>query len=122
MESRKGEKIGWIAGWIGGFLWVFILAVIFLFQGKYLNGICGLILTSIAITIIFLYAPWRLPELPYWKLMIIPYVLFLFSIIWVIWSFEGLHEPGLNWWNFSWIIILLIPLCTLGKRKWNNTH
>lgn len=32
--SRKGEKIGWIDGWIGGFIWLCILSIVWLVQGK----------------------------------------------------------------------------------------
>ncbi len=121
MESRKGEKFGWTGGWIGGFLWVFILSIIFLFQAKYMQGVSGLLLTAIAIIIIVLFSPWKYPDTQYWKLMILPYILFIISIGWTLLSFDAISSEGFNWWNFTWLIMLLLPFGILSKRKWNDT-
>ena len=37
MADRRQEKIGWLGGWAGGFIWVVILAVMLLVQGKALE-------------------------------------------------------------------------------------
>ncbi|OHE58747.1 MAG: hypothetical protein A2Z47_13070 [Thermodesulfovibrio sp. RBG_19FT_COMBO_42_12] len=121
MEGRTGEKIGWSAGWIGGFIWVSILSIVFLFQEKYEQGLLGMALTGVAIATIVFFAPWRFPSTPYWKLMLAPYGMFFLSIAWAIWSYGGLGSVGLAWWNFLWLLPLLIPFGILSKRKWTNS-
>jgi len=118
MKDRIGEKIGWTAGWVGGFIWVFILSIVFLFQGKSEQGLLGLTLTGIAIISVVFFAPWRFSSTPYWKLMLPPYGFFFLSIVWAIWSYGGLGSAGLTWWDLLWLLPLLIPFGSLSKRKW----
>ena len=118
MDNRWGEKIGWTAGWSGGFIWVAILSVVFWFQGKYIPGATGLILTGIALAVIVLFSPWRHPTTPYWKLLLAPYGVFLLSVVWAVWSFGGLAASGLRWWNLFWLLPLLVPLGPLSRKKW----
>jgi hypothetical protein len=118
MKDRMGEKIGWTAGWMGGFIWVFVLSIVFYFQGKSVQGLLGLTLTVIATITVLIFAPWRFSSTPYWKLMLAPYCLFFFSIVWAIWSYGGLGSLGFNWWNLLWLIPLLLPFGSWSKRKW----
>ena len=120
LMERKGEKIGWLAGWLGGFLWVLILAIIFMAQGKLLEGGIGLFLVAVAAVIITLQAPWRHPTTGYWKLMLAPYGVFLVSVVWVIWSFGGMAEAGLDWWMLVWFLPMMIPLGSLSKKTWST--
>jgi len=122
MHNRRGEKIGWTAGWIGGFLWVAVLAVLFLFQGRYPQSILGFALTVIAILAIVYFAPWRFPSTPYWKLMLVPYGVFWLSIIWCVGSYGGFATAGLDWWNFLWVVPCMIPLGILSRRKWEDSE
>ena len=98
--KRKGEKIGWAAGWMGGFIWVIILSMIFLVQGRWLNAILGLLIVVAAVLAILRCAPWHYPNTPYWKLMLGPYAVFFLSVAWAVWSYGGIYGLGLNWWNF----------------------
>ncbi len=120
MKNRNGEKMGWIGGWLGSFLWVLVLSVVFLFQGKRMQGIVGLVLVVLGVFYVFSSAPWRRPEAPYWKLMIRIYAVFLTAVAWAIWSFGGWQEVGPSWWNFFWILPVLLPLFTAGRRTWND--
>lgn len=120
--NRSGEKIGWIGGWLGGFIWVALLAIIFLVQGELAKGILGLVLTCAAVALILAAAPWRYPNTPYWKLMSPIYLVFFGSIAWAFWSFSGAEEIGLNGWNSLCILPLLIPLGTMGQRRWNDCN
>ena len=121
-ESRKGEKIGWIGGWLGGFIWVLILSVIFLIQGKSIPGAIGLVLVCLAVGLIVGGAPWRHPDTPYWKLMLPVYGAFFASIVWMVSSSSGLDSLGLNKWQSFLILPILIPFATVGKRRWNDTN
>lgn len=118
--DRRGEKIGWIAGWLGGFLWLAVLAAVFLYRGKPVFGISGLLLFLVAVFSIFSAAPWRHPETPYWKLMVFPYALFFISAAWALWSFGGVGQAGFNEWNLLWILPVLIPAGVAGGRKWTD--
>jgi hypothetical protein len=118
MEAKRGERVGWTAGWMGGFVWVFVLSLVFLLQGKIEQGDWGIVVTAVAVMAILFFAPWRFPSTPYWKLMLAPYGIFLVSIVWAVWSYGGLGSAGLQWWDFLWLVPLLILLGIFTKKKW----
>lgn len=119
MTDRRGEKIGWTAGWMGGFIWVVVLSVVFIVQGRTLQGCLGLVLACIAVGCILALSPWQFPWTPFWKLMMVPYILFLASAAWAIWSYgPAVRESGLNWWNILWILPIFSPFITVGRRRW----
>lgn len=120
MAERRGEKIGWTGGWLGGFIWLALLAVVFMVQGQWLEGIIGLALTGLAVLVIVFVAPWRHPATPYWKLMLAPYTVFFLSVAWAFWAFGARGDLGLSWWYLFWFAPMLIPLGTVGRRKWND--
>jgi phosphatidylserine synthase len=121
MISRRGERIGWIGGWMGGFIWVLILSIVLLMQGKIEQGIVGIILVDTAIFAILYFSPWRFPSTEYWKLMLAPYGVFWLSILWAIWAYGGLSAVGLNWWNLLWLLPMMVPFGVLSKRKWSDS-
>jgi len=59
---RTGEKFGWAGGWLGGFLWLLILSVVRLVQGRVIPGLVGLGLFALAVGVILFFAPWRHPR------------------------------------------------------------
>jgi hypothetical protein len=120
MATRAGEKFGWIGGWLGGFIWVVILSVIHLVQGRLIQGYLGLALFGLAVAVIVAGAPWRHPDTPYWQLMLPVYVVFSGSIVWLLWSSGGAKELGLNGWHVLVALPLLIPFQTVGRRRWND--
>jgi hypothetical protein len=122
MARRSGEKVGWIGGWLGGFIWVVILSVIFLVQGKLTSGVMGLALFCAAVVCILVGSPWRHPETLYWRLMIPVYVVFFGSIAWMVWSSDGPESLGLNWWNAFLLLPLLMPFWTAGRRRWSDVE
>jgi len=119
-SNRRSEKLGWSLGWVGGFIWLAALSVMFIFQGHWAQGAVGLALLALALAAIFLSAPWRNPDRPYWRLMLGPYVIFFLSVAWALWAFGGPSRAGLNWWNLLWLLIILLPLAQAGKRRWND--
>jgi hypothetical protein len=121
MARRTGEKIGWTAGWLGGFIWVAILSVILIVHRQWVEGVVGLALVGVAVVAIIAFAPWRRRATPYWKLMIAPYVVLFGSAVWAVWAYGGIENAGLDWWNISWVLPLLIPLGTAGRRKWTDS-
>jgi hypothetical protein len=120
MAKRTGEKIGWVGGWVGGFIWVFILSIVWLVQGKTIEGIAGLALVGVAVLVILATAPWKHPTTPCWKLMLPLYVMVGVSVVWAVWSFGGAEQTGLTWWSVWWVIPLLIPFGTAGRRRWSD--
>jgi hypothetical protein len=122
MSKRNGEKIGWIGGWLGSFLWIFVLALIVLIQGKTVEGILGLVLFCVAVTLVLVLGPWKHPDTHYWKLMLPLYGLLFTSVPWVIWCFIETRDSGFNGWQIFLILPVLMPLITLRKRRWNNNE
>jgi len=119
LMNRKGEKTGWLGGWFGCFIWLFILSVVWLFQGKYLFSVTGLLCFGTAIFCIFHFRPWNYPETKYWKLMLPIYILFIASAIMTLYFFGATEHPGMGWYSYFWIIPCLTPLMTIGSRTWN---
>ncbi|MDI6797125.1 MAG: hypothetical protein QMD09_09270 [Desulfatibacillaceae bacterium] len=120
MRKRTGEKLGWIGGWTGSFLWVGILAVVFLVQGKTIGGVIGLVLFAVAMAGAFLLAPWQHPSTRYYKLMLPFYAAFAVSTAWAVWAFGGFGQAMLNWWYLLLFLPLFSPLFTMGAKTWQN--
>lgn len=118
MAERKGEKIGWTWGWIGGFLWVPILSAVFLAQGKLWPGMSGLLLFSWALSAIRVFAPWRHPTTPYWRLYLVLFAHFLLTVPWAIWGFGGFGEEKIDGWMLLWLLPILTPIFINGRRTW----
>jgi hypothetical protein len=94
--------------------------MIFLVQGRWLNAMLGLLIVVTAALAILRCAPWHYPNTPYWKLMLGPYAVFFISVAWAVWSYGGIVALGLNWWNFLWLLPVLLPFGTLSTRKWTD--
>ena len=118
--KRKGEKIGWIGGWIGSFLWLGVLACIWFIQGRIPYGLIELFLFCLAIVIIISFEPSKHPETSYWKLMLPMYVLLVISIGFSIFAFGGMKKMGLSWVSFFWVVPMLLPMFTMGSKKWDE--
>lgn len=122
MTGRKGEQAGWIFGWLGSIIWVFILAVVFLFKSLMVEGLAGIFLVGLAVGLIFRLSPWRNPDTPYWKLMAPLYLVLMVMAAWAIWAFHHM-DPSEKIWNYSLLaalIPLFIPLASIGKRRWRD--
>lgn len=120
MDRRQGEKIGWVVGWYGGFLWVALLAILFLGQGKRMEGLTGLTLVVFAGLAIHVFAPWRHPKTLYWRLMIPPFVVLFGTVVWGVWAYGGLEANGLDGWSFFLFLPLLLPFGSVGKKRWHE--
>ncbi len=118
MRSRTGERVGWIGGWLGGFLWLGILSVLWLAQGKTAEGVIGLGLFAVAVTAICLATPWRFPRTPYWKLLLAPYALVFGAAAFAIRAFGGMDQAGVNPFTLLVLLPMLIPFFTAGRRRW----
>jgi hypothetical protein len=122
MMSRTGEKWGWIGGWLGSYIWILILSVVWLGQGKYVFATLGGGFILVALTLAFLVAPWKHPDVAYWKLMLPLFILFFLSVATFVLVSGGFQEPGnFSWW-FLFLAFLLLPLLNTGKRRWNDGY
>jgi hypothetical protein len=122
MANRNGEKIGWLGGWAGGFSWVGILAIVWLLQGKVLEGLTGIILALAAAFLIITLAPWRHPAVIYWKLLIPIYLVLFLSVGWAIWAFGGVRQAGFSVWSLFLLAVLLLPLWQTSRRRWQDVE
>ncbi len=120
MNSRKGEKIGWIGGWLGSFSWVLILAIVFLIQGKTIPAVYGIVIFLIAVLLMFAVSPWRNPGTSYWQLLLPLYLLFTAAIVWTVRGFGTAGSEWFRWWNILPMLPFLLPIFILGKRKWDD--
>jgi phosphatidylserine synthase len=116
--KRRGEKIGWIGGWAGAFLWLALIAILRLVQGRISEGVIDLALLALAITSILMLTPWRFPRTPYWKLLLPPYILFFASIAFWIWSEGGWAKTGMNHYSPIILLPILLPFAIMGRRFW----
>jgi len=119
---RTGEKNGWTVGWLGGFLWLLILSVVRLVQGRATEALIGLGLFALAVGVILFFAPWRHPRARYWKLTLPLYSMFFGSIAWAVRSSGGWAALGLGYRSFFWVLPCLIPLWTIGGRRWERPN
>jgi hypothetical protein len=120
MGKRSGEKMGWLGGWAGAFSWVGILAVVWLVQGKVRQGLAGITLALAAGFLIITLAPWRNPDVFYWKLLIPIYLVLFLSAGWAIWAFGGVRQAGFSVWSLFLLAVLLLPLWQAGRRRWQD--
>jgi hypothetical protein len=122
MSSRTGEKLGWIGGWIGAFLWVAVLSVIFLVDGRIIVGAAGLGIVALAAVLVSLCAPWRHPRTAFWKLLLPPYVAVAASVAWALlaWGADALREEGVSPWSAALVLPMLLPFLTAGRRRWGD--
>ncbi len=120
MANRMGEKVGWTGGFLGGFLWVLILSIVSLLQGSRDYAVLGFIITAIACFGILYFSPWRFPSSPYWKLMLLPYLMFFASVVWAISIYGGPGAIGFSWWSLLLLLPLLFPVGSLYNKKWSD--
>lgn len=118
MKDRKGEKIGWLGGWTGGFLWVGLIALFRLYQGKLLAGLLGMLIVACAGVCIVKISPWRYPRTAYWKLMLPIYAVLAAAVVWAFWAFGALGLPGRHWYCLWFLIPCASPMITIGRRRW----
>ena len=120
MDDRRGAKFGWIGGWLGGFIWVVILSVVFLVQGRLNDCLIGLGIFCAAVIFIFVTAPWKHPNTPYWKLMIPVYVALAGAVVWLFRTYSGQGSLTFGPWSIFMVLPILIPFVTAGRRCWND--
>ncbi len=118
MQERKGEKIGWIGGWTGGFIWLVLLSVLWLAQGKMRLATAGIGLVALAMLCMILLAPWKHPETKYWKLMLPLYAVLMTAVVVVVWLEGGPARLGLSGWSLLACLPLFLPFLTAGRRTW----
>jgi len=120
VNSRRGEKAGWIFGIAGAISWVPLMSVIFLFTGKITAGVTGILLFAASFYIIIKKTPWKNPDTPYIKLFV-PVILILFtSVLWLLLSFDAFSSDNFPFSVFIFILPVFIPFFTTGKKKWSD--
>ncbi|MBN2370772.1 MAG: hypothetical protein JXO72_09800 [Vicinamibacteria bacterium] len=118
--KRRGEKIGWIGGWAGSFLWLALFSIVQLARGRVSDGVIGAALFVLALLLIVTLTPWRFPQTPYWKLLLSPYVLFMASVAFVLWSVEEAAKTSMTPFALLVFLPMLSPFVTIGRRRWRD--
>ena len=119
MDSRNGEKTGWIGGWSGSFVWLLILAILLYFKGQTVAGLVGVALLAVAAFCIYRFAPWKNPATPYWKLLLPIYGVLIVSLTFVFTVGLDLGY-GFRWQWVFWLMPMMIPFFTMGRRTWEQ--
>ena len=120
LPTRRGEQLGWLGGFAGGFLWIPVLAVVFLVRGELLAGLTGFALGALGYGAVVLSRPWRYPDTPYWRLLLLPYLALVAAVPWAIWGFGPEEAAGLTWWQLLPMLALFSPFVTIGRRRWRD--
>jgi len=117
---RTGEQLGWLGGWVGAFSWIPILTILFALRDQLAEALVGLTLTGLGLGVAVIFSPWRYPQTRYWRLMIMPYLLFFAALPWAIWSFGVEDGERIPWWVITTLAPLLLPFLIIGRRRWND--
>jgi len=48
------------------------------------------------------------------------YVVLFASLPWAIWAWGGVMDTGLGWWSLCWLLPLLMPLGSIGGKRWSD--
>ncbi|MDA8100678.1 MAG: hypothetical protein M0042_13765 [Nitrospiraceae bacterium] len=118
MIERRGEKIGWTGGFLGGFLWVLVLSLIALAQGRLLSGTIGLLLFLVAVASVIIFAPWRHPDARYHLLMTPIFLVLVLSVLWAYSLFAGGLGP---WWSLPLVILVFAIFCQMRGKRWSDS-
>ena len=122
MSDRRQEKIGWIGGWSGGFVWVLISSIVVHARGQVAGAAIGFLIVVLAGLAIAMAAPWRHPRTRYRLLMTPIYLLFVASIGWGLWVWDGPRNMGFaSGWSLLVLLPTLMPLWLIGNRRWENS-
>jgi len=120
MTERRGERIGWLGGWAGSFLWLLALSIILLAQGNILAGVAGLVMYLLAMAALVLVTPWRFPATSYWLLMLPLLLLLLAGVVLMYFVYLDASQGAVPLWSLSWVLLLFLPLLTMGRRTWQQ--
>jgi hypothetical protein len=41
---------------------------------------------------------------------------------WAVWTYGGMKAAEMDWWSFFWVLPVLMPLGTAGRRTWNDSE
>ncbi|HPG41811.1 MAG TPA: hypothetical protein PLP19_21180 [bacterium] len=117
----KGEKLGWTIGWIGGSCFLFIGAVLWLVSGNLRAGCVAMVCYILLIFFTLKLSPWKYPDTPYWKLLLPSYICLVPGIIILFFiGFPGEDLSG-QWHNLLFLLPMMTPFLTMGRRTWNNS-
>lgn len=119
-DKRRGERLGWTLGNLGAFIWVLIFGIVYTVKGLYPVAFVFYAIFLSAVAAIRIFAPWRHPDTPYWKLLIPIYFHMGLSVWAAVWSYGGFGQSGLRVYDLVFLLVLIFPFFSLGRRKWND--
>jgi hypothetical protein len=122
MEER-GPRLGWTLGGLGALLWMVILAAVMFAQGNYTGAAVGLAFFLAGVLYIILFAPWKYPEAPFWRiygglLLIIILAAVAVLYFWYPEDFKSMQ----NLRTLFMLFPLFLPIFILGKKTWSGMH
>ena len=118
MNKQLMSKIGWLGGWIGGFIWIIVLSIKNISAEDTINGVIGIFLFTISMSIIYIASPWRYPGKKIWLLLMPIYIMISLSLIWALTMNKHYLPVGYNKWNLLALLPILSPIFLMGKFTW----
>jgi hypothetical protein len=121
--NDRGPKYGWILGGFGSILWLLILAFVLLYQGKTAAFLGCFFFFAGGAAYIFLFAPWKYPRTPFWRIYLGLVLILTFAAMALIhlWYPEAREE--VRGYRFLLMLLpLLIPVFIVGRKTWNDMH
>lgn len=111
-------RLGWWLGGVGSLIWLPILALVWMVQGRTTGGLLCLALTAAGLTYLKVMAPWRHPDTPIRRLVFGFVAILLMGAAVVVWEFREALVGSAPLPMF-FVFTLFLPM-TLGSGTWND--
>lgn len=115
---RRGERVGWIGGGLGACLWMALAAGWWIAVGRWTTGIIMGALFAANAASLFLFAPWRFPRTPFWKLLIPIYLLFVSAVGFGYVSLDPASRSEIRPASLLPALGVFLPFFTVGGKRW----
>ena len=123
MASQRGPRLGWTLGGLGALVWLPILGCVMLAQGNKPGFLASLACLAVGLVYVVTLAPWRYPHTAFWKIYLGLAVILATSAVLLLrlWHPHELDDSR-DALSLLPLVVLLIPLFTLGKKTWSQLH
>lgn len=117
--SDKGMKIGWAGGFAGGTLWMLLLSIVRFAQGQNMQGLLWLASFLFCAEVAWLFLPWRRPGVELRRLYFVSVTPIVLAAILLL-AISALAEGAAAWTTLPGLLVLYLPVFTLGKKTWSD--
>jgi hypothetical protein len=116
-KHSRGLKIGWLGGYAGATLWMLLLGIVRFAQGWNYRGLLWTACFLICAGITRQFLPWRRPETELRRLYFVSVTPIVVTVLLMLFLNVAL-ESSMLWSVIPGILVLYLPVFTLGKKTW----